>query len=945
MKPRVFVSYSHRDAEMAARFVQHLRGFGDVDVWSDGRIASGDDWREQIREAVDTSSVAVLLLTVEFLASDFVRRTELPWLFARRDAGELRIVPVVVESCAWREVFGSIQVRDARGENAEARNDRFAEIAAEVRDLLVPAKPGPDWPPFRTQPDHVSTDHLPNTPYTIFGRDAEIAALDAAWREGVNVLTVVAPGGTGKTALLNHWLSRMAGRGYGGADMVFAWSFYVQGTRGEQVGSAGPFIHEALRFFGDPHPELGDPRDKAFRLVELIRKRRTLLLLDGMEPLQQRSERVEQAIGDEALHKVVVELAASNRGLCVITTRFPIADLQRFDGRVTTRSIDLGPLAPSAGADILAKHGVHGDRAELEAASAQLDGHSLAITLLAAYLVERFGGDVTRRHEIDTLLDGGQADHARRMLASYERILEPRERAVMQLVSLFDRPAPLAALRTVAHPPRIKRLTEPLLDVRRRWVFRQFEPMPETAWHDAVRRLRRLALLSGGGANVVDTHPIIRDYFEESLRRGNREGFDDAHERLFRYFEGVGKAEPDTERGMQHFYMALRHACEAGLHDLALREVYRDRVVRGEEFYSTRRLGMLSDDLAALARFFERPWDVPVRGLAQDSRAFVLHQAGWMLMALARLSEAKTALVAASAEYARWLEYETRVIRLRDRPWRSTPPLARASPAERLETAAAYGAVAASNLSQLHLVMGDFADALRHGQESLRLAEAGRSRRWLIGARSDVADVLRHMGRPGEALALLKEADALAGADETRLYSFPGYRYWDLLLELGHIDEAEERARQGLELAHTEKGLGWLDVGLAHLLLGRAAIARANGSEVTLRQARRSIESATDAIRKAGRRDHLPRALTAFGEVCTLLGEFEAAARALDEALAIAEAAGMRTFEADARIGHARLALARGAAGEAAEHAAEAKKIVDAIGYRRRDGDLAALGV
>src|SRR6185369_15814579 len=81
------------------------------------------------------------------------------------------------------------------------------------------------------------------------GRDAELARIDAAWDDpSLHVLTLVAFGGVGKSALVARWLDRMAAGGWRGASHVHDWSFYSQGSQ-DQATSAEPFIHHALRFF------------------------------------------------------------------------------------------------------------------------------------------------------------------------------------------------------------------------------------------------------------------------------------------------------------------------------------------------------------------------------------------------------------------------------------------------------------------------------------------------------------------------------------------------------------------------------------------------------------------------------------------------------------------------------------------------------------------------
>src|SRR5690242_13037152 len=131
-----------------------------------------------------------------------------------------------------------------------------------------------------TRKGEVSVARLPaTTGRELFGRDAELEWLDACWQDGVHVASVVAWGGVGKTALVNRWLAGTRDKGWDGAQRVYGWSFYSQGT--DRLGSSDEFIDAALRWFGDPDSTHGSPWDKGERLARLVRKERTLLILDG----------------------------------------------------------------------------------------------------------------------------------------------------------------------------------------------------------------------------------------------------------------------------------------------------------------------------------------------------------------------------------------------------------------------------------------------------------------------------------------------------------------------------------------------------------------------------------------------------------------------------------------------------------------------------------------
>ena len=240
-------------------------------------------------------------------------------------------------------------------------------------------------PSARSGPKKISVARLPVTGSDVFGREEDIAFLDNAWaNKDVNVITIVAWAGVGKSTLVNHWLRRMATDHYHSAELVFGWSFYRQGTSGD-TSSADEFVDAALTWFGDPDPRLGTAWEKGERLAKLIAHRRTLLVLDGLEPLQNPPGPQEGRLREPSLQALLRELAAFNTGLCVITTRLRVADLADHAGTSVLRR-DLEQLSSDAGTKLLRALGVKGDEAELRSASDEFSGHCLALTLLGSYL-------------------------------------------------------------------------------------------------------------------------------------------------------------------------------------------------------------------------------------------------------------------------------------------------------------------------------------------------------------------------------------------------------------------------------------------------------------------------------------------------------------------------------------------------------------------------------
>jgi hypothetical protein len=124
--------------------------------------------------------------------------------------------------------------------------------------------------PKRSGPEKISVARLPVTGSDVFdGRRISLSWMMHWTNQQVNVVTIVAWGGVGKSTLVNHWLRGMATENYRSAELVFGWSFYRQGTSGE-TSSADEFLDAALTWFGDSDPRLGTGWEKGERLAKLV---------------------------------------------------------------------------------------------------------------------------------------------------------------------------------------------------------------------------------------------------------------------------------------------------------------------------------------------------------------------------------------------------------------------------------------------------------------------------------------------------------------------------------------------------------------------------------------------------------------------------------------------------------------------------------------------------
>lgn len=106
-RTKVFVSYSHEDEKWLKMFQVHiapLERTGIVDRWDDTKITPGKKWREEIAIAIQSSKVAILLISAYFMASEYIAENELPPLLEAAEHDGAVILPVIISPC----VMGSL---------------------------------------------------------------------------------------------------------------------------------------------------------------------------------------------------------------------------------------------------------------------------------------------------------------------------------------------------------------------------------------------------------------------------------------------------------------------------------------------------------------------------------------------------------------------------------------------------------------------------------------------------------------------------------------------------------------------------------------------------------------------------------------------------------------------------------------------------------------------
>ena len=127
-KIRVFVSYSHADKKWFERLQRHLKVLSkyseSVECWEDTQLKGGDKWKMEIAKAIEKANVAILLVSTDFLASDFISSDELPPLLRKAEEEGTRILPLIVAPCS----YGLSELSDFQAINSPDKT--LADIAA-----------------------------------------------------------------------------------------------------------------------------------------------------------------------------------------------------------------------------------------------------------------------------------------------------------------------------------------------------------------------------------------------------------------------------------------------------------------------------------------------------------------------------------------------------------------------------------------------------------------------------------------------------------------------------------------------------------------------------------------------------------------------------------------------------------------------------------------------
>ncbi|MFH1342596.1 MAG: TIR domain-containing protein [Pseudomonadota bacterium] len=975
-KPVIFISYSHKDEpdhprEGEIQWLSFVRTYlqpavkhGIFDLWVDLHLTGGVDLDPEIKRKLQACDIFILLVSASSMASSYITDTEIATIRERQARGEdVHFYPLLLtptpDAGLNKVKDKNLRPRDARPFSGFPYHDRLqhmTEVANEIGMIsqqIVGRKSARTPSVPLESPAYVHITGLPETAYEkLRGRDDELTRLDNAWIDrNTNILSLIAEGGAGKSALVNEWLKRMRADSYRGAETVLGWSFYSQGTK-ERATSAEQFLNWAIDKLSI-EIETTSATAKGEAIAEALTKLRVLLVLDGCEPLQHGLDKQQGELKDQGLRALLRRFAAAppgqTQGLVLLTSRLAIKDIVRWkDDSAPVAPVD--ELSNEAGAALLRDNGVWGTDRELRKAARDFGGHPLALGLLASFLKETQTGDVRRRDHIRQFFadpENPRHDHARRVMESYEREWLAEQSvllAILQIVGLFDRPASSDCLRALRQGPAIPGLTDVLID------------LGEDEWQRKVARLRDARLLvppDSSSPDVLDAHPLVREWFGQRLEQTNNAAWRTAHGRLYEYLrDTTNEGDTPSLESLSPLYQAIGHGCRAGRHREALEKIYIRRICRqskGIGSYAAMFLGAFGSDLAALSWFFERPFEVTDPALSMY-RSWLLGMAGVFLRTTGRLAEA----VAPSLAAVEMLE--------KDGVWKAA-------------------AITATNLSETQLLMGQIQASIGTAERALRHAEKAKDVSSAVVRTALLAYAMLSAGRFTDAERLFLRSERMQKRiqpDFPILFSFRGFQYCDALLSQRKWIAVRERSVQILRRVGGSSIL--LERGFVRISLGRSKVGFAlqiaaeknlyADCKTNVSDARIHLDDGLSNFRAATSQVHIASGLLARACLRRSVGDWNGTLRDLDEVEEIAEPGPMRLYLCDMALERVRLAFSAIEAfaplkrfveddspkpialdaieearlkAEVGKHLAVAADYIETCGYHRRDEELAEL--
>jgi tetratricopeptide (TPR) repeat protein len=465
---KLFFSYSHKDEELRNQLALHLtmlKREGVIQEWHDRRIIAGQEWGSQIDVHLNTADIILLLVSADFLASDYCYDIEVKRAMQRHASGEACVIPVIIRTCDWTSApFGKLQVlpKDARPVTRwDDRDEAFLDIAKGIRSSIenyitnLATRSAshhsidPSIPTYDTSRMHTlipTQVQIHTSAFTVgegqlfinyesdlrpvvdawVGRENELSALERI-RSGVAVISGI--GGQGKSTLVAKFLDTWLRQNPDGF-----WDWRDCREEGERFYTQLVALIERLTdgvITGNLFPE-ADTKLVVRYFFELVREKKGVIVLDNVDYyVEQAEEKFSLGVGlfvQEALrvrHNLLIILTCRPH-ISYPSPRFLELPLR---GLYLPETIDLFKLRGFT----VSKS----NQKEIEEIWARTEGHPLWLNLIA---VQMFRNPQTAPNILDELRKGHVDDRTRSMFRALWNGLVDRQKMILRCMAEITYP-------------------------------------------------------------------------------------------------------------------------------------------------------------------------------------------------------------------------------------------------------------------------------------------------------------------------------------------------------------------------------------------------------------------------------------------------------------------------------------------------------------------------
>jgi len=709
----------------------------------------------------------------------------------------------------------------------------------------------------------------------------------------VQIGALIGWGGVGKSALVRKWYDNLKSNNIK-PDGIFWWGFYRNAYL-EQ------FLNALLRYVtgGQIEPDtIKSTWDKVERIKENIGQGAYLIILDGLEQMQKGES------GDEfgkMIHRECAELlhyladVPKAKGLCLITTRFPLKDLDDWHKRGYENQPLIDLSIPDA-LSMLKKRGVNGSDEDMIEVTKKYKGHALSLTSVAGYLRRYYGGDIKQAPNVEFVLgDKDRFKDVNKLLSRYADKMSKPERTFLNIFSLFRGDITEDDFVGVfRHQMEGTKCNNALVE------------MDELDFRDLINGLVDWRLIACDETKkTYSTHPLIKSYFEADFSEKDKKL---CHKRIYQYIGEYAPQQPETLEEMQPLFEQVYHGCAAGLYDEVFSSIYRKKIGgQACDYKITKKLGAEGINLSLVKMSFPEGnfSEMPLVS-NKSAQIWLLNEAGMGLSKIGRPKEAEEPFLTGVKMSMEGKDWE-------------------------------YASAGYRNLADLQFRTGEIESGLESSKKALDLARKAKSDRFTWASKAYLGWMLHILGKSKEAENQFSQADELCEKTEGfRIYSGWGNFYADFLNSTKRFDEAFELTKQNLEICRRDNFIQ--SISRCKRCFG--AIEMKKGS---IKKAEGHIQDALDIAHKIGVPNLEIEALLERGRLRLDMEKYEVAISDANEVLKICGRTGFKLYEPAAELILARAYLEKKDFDKAETNAHSAYEKAINMKYRWAEGDAAHL--